>query len=374
MIVQDHFREKFEGKIGQVFMYLIDVCNATCVQCYYKVELTFQHQRKKIPYYVDGERKLIPFEEAVGLLKVFRDLGAIKVTFMGGEPTLHPELPKLIHEAKQLGFKYVRIDTNGLFDPQLLDNPLFQELDEITFSLDGRTEEANDKIRGTRYYKRCVPNIMKAVETGFKVHLTSCVTQEMIRDTDDEDEIELTKMIKFAKSLGVETVNLHSVIKGGMARDAWTGDIHTTYDEYDHAASVVSKQFSSDLEIGKVRLPQGRVEQSLFNSNPTYYGYCSVREFDRLLAFPNGMLRVCSLLIGTPFCVGYYDTERVYLNETPTNELKAIDMEQSKPCPYQTKGFGDGNAPLCVSFKPKQHEIVWAEKLKWDERAQVVDA
>ncbi len=39
-------------------------------------------------------------------------------------------------KAKELGYEYVRIDTNGQFDSELLEKPEFKMLDEVTFSID----------------------------------------------------------------------------------------------------------------------------------------------------------------------------------------------------------------------------------------------
>ena len=75
------FRDYFDGKLGQVFIYLIDECNLSCKHCLYKVELEFQLKRKFIPY-----------EECVDLMQNLFSLGANKISFLGGEPTLHPQI------------------------------------------------------------------------------------------------------------------------------------------------------------------------------------------------------------------------------------------------------------------------------------------
>ena len=125
------FKDFFQDNLKQVFLYLIDDCNLRCVQCLYKLDICFQVEKKEIA-----------FEDAVKLISDFRELGAVKLTLMGGEPTLYgkkdgnKQLLELIKKSKELGYEYVRIDTNGQFDSELLEKPEFKMLDEVTFSID----------------------------------------------------------------------------------------------------------------------------------------------------------------------------------------------------------------------------------------------
>ena len=125
------FKDYFGTNLRQVFLYLIDDCNLRCVQCLYKLDICFQVEKKEIA-----------FEDAVKLISDFREMGAVKLTLMGGEPTLYKPLLKLIKKAKELGYEHIRIDTNGQFNSKLLEETEFKMLDEITFSID-RTDSRN---------------------------------------------------------------------------------------------------------------------------------------------------------------------------------------------------------------------------------------
>ena len=110
------FTDYFQKNLRQIFFYLIDDCNLRCVQCLYKQEICFQVEKKEVD-----------FNDAVKLLEDFREMGAIKLTLMGGEPTLYDikndnkNLLALIKKSKELGYEYVRIDTNGQFKSELLE-------------------------------------------------------------------------------------------------------------------------------------------------------------------------------------------------------------------------------------------------------------
>src|ERR1700720_2163372 len=69
---ESHFKN-----LHQVFMYITDRCNLECEQCIYK---------PSISHFINEE---IEFSTALELLRNFRSIGASKVTFLGGEPTLY---------------------------------------------------------------------------------------------------------------------------------------------------------------------------------------------------------------------------------------------------------------------------------------------
>ena len=215
------FKDYFKTNLRQVFFYLIDDCNLRCEQCLYKLDIGFHLQKKEIA-----------FEDAVKLISDFREMGAIKLTLMGGEPTLYgikeknKPLLDLIRIAKQdLGYEYVRIDTNGQFKSELLEQPEFKMLDEITFSIDGPTAEINDPIRGFGSFEKCVENIKKAKELGYNIDITSCISKEMTK-RDKDGNLYLDRMIKFAENLGIDKINFHNLFKMGVPRDYFSGNIN----------------------------------------------------------------------------------------------------------------------------------------------------
>ena len=84
------FREYYGTNLRQVFLYLVDKCNLNCVQCLYKLDIGFQVEKKEID-----------FEDAAKLISDFKEMGAKKLTLMGGEPTLYKSLLELIKKLTQ---------------------------------------------------------------------------------------------------------------------------------------------------------------------------------------------------------------------------------------------------------------------------------
>ncbi len=358
--IDPRVREYFKN-IKQVFIYIIDECNLNCVQCLYKPNLTFRIKDKEIP-----------LETANALISDFREIGARKLTIMGGEPTLYgadkewSSLMAVISNAKMVGYEYVRIDTNGQFDARLLVKKDFFSLDEITFSLDGHTAEINDPVRGKGSFEKCTSNIRRAVELGYNVNITSCLHKGMLFRYPDGN-LALDKMILFAEELGVPVINFHDLFKSGIPRDTWSGNIEIFLHEW----LGVYTEIQANIESGKykiqVRMPQSFVTPCEFETKPAYYGYCPVKLGERVLIHPDGIMRVCSLLIGTPYGVAKFYDNKIVWDESMTNEMRDHDSINNTPCTNQNKSNKlKPFVPLCVSFKPKQKEYIWKECLDWE--------
>lgn len=357
------FKDYYKKNLRQVFLYLVDDCNLRCVQCLYKLEIGFQVKKKEID-----------IEDAIKLISDFREMGAIKLTLMGGEPTLYgikennEPLLRLIKVAKELGYEYVRIDTNGQFNSELLYKPEFKMLDEVTFSLDGPTKEINDKIRGANSFDKCVANIKLAKKLGYNIDITSCISKSMI-ERDENGNLYLDRMIRFAEDLGIERINFHDLFKSGVPRDFFSGSIDISIDEWFNVWGEIQKKVENNEYSIPVRIPQSFTTKEEFESNPKYYGYCSCKLGERALVHPNGIIRVCSLMIGTPYGIAKYYDDKIEWDNSPTNELLGHEMDKDTPCTNQNKRNKFGKfVPTCVSFKPKQNEFIWQNQLEWEKR------
>ena len=365
--MDDHFRAYFQNRLKQVFMYVTDDCQLRCKQCLYKPNLTFHMGRKEIPV-----------GEALHLIEDFKRLGATKLTIMGGEPALygdpdHAQLEQMIDAALEMGYEYVRMDTNGQFDDDFLAHEGMEKLHEISFSLDGFDEDTHDILRGPGTFEKCVANIKRAIEVGHNVDVTVCVHRGLGK-RDGNGELGLDKMIRFVESLGVSRINFHVLLKHGFPMDTWSEETDLGVDEW----VEIHEEISDNIQTGKykmeVRLPTHFVDKEEFENNPDYFGYCAAKLGERLLVHPNGSMRICSGLISSEYAVAHYDDDYIRWNRTRTNELLDHKMCVHTPCTNQSKSMDTGSmVPLCFSFKPNQSETVYKDVLKWEERKNRTD-
>jgi MoaA/NifB/PqqE/SkfB family radical SAM enzyme len=360
--IDDRFLTHFKN-LQQVFVYVIDECNLECKQCLYKPNIKFSIGSKEIP-----------FNELIGLIADFRKMGATKLSILGGEPTLYGKnknnrpLFDLIGFAKEFGYKYVRLDTNGTFDSKILYDRDFQQLDELSFSLDGYDAETNDKIRSKGVFDKAIANIKLAKKIGYNVHITSCIYNELLKPEDNGD-YKLERLIYLAEKLGVSVLNIHALIKDGTPIDTWSGDLYVTPSIW----QAVYYTLQDNIRKGKynidLRVPQSFISKECFDKKPKYYGFCPAKLGERILVHPNGILRVCSGLLGTPYGVAYYNNKNIIWNDTKTNELIDHKIGEFTPCTNRSKKTYGNLCPLCFSFKPNQKEYIWERKIEWEKNS-----
>jgi MoaA/NifB/PqqE/SkfB family radical SAM enzyme len=174
---------EFSRRAANVFFHVLTRCNLHCRHCYINPE---QHGRKRLP--LDRiERWLAVFAS--------HSPGA-NLVLLGGEPTLHPDLPQVVRCARRLGFASITIDTNGYLFNDILERVTPAEVDVFSFSLDGATAVTNDRIRGKGSYEVCINGIRRARTKGFRASLIFTVSRANLE--------ELPAMAPVVADLGVE--------------------------------------------------------------------------------------------------------------------------------------------------------------------------
>ena len=361
--VEPAFARHF-SRLKQVFLYINDDCNLSCEQCIYK------------PHVAYNERREIPPETVLGLLGAFHRLGARKLTILGGEPTLyggrdaHRPLAHVIRGARQIGFEYLRLDTNGQFSSRLFERAALAELDELAFSVDGYNPETNDPLRGDRTFARATRRIADAVSRGVRCSITCCIHRELVSNGPG-GLYGVDRVIELAERLGAATVNFHDLFKAGVPMDAWTGSFDTTVEQHVRMYNDVRRRIESGAYSIEVRLPQCFVSREEFDRNPSYYGYCPVKLGERVMVHSDGVIRICSNLICSSFGIGRFEEGRIVWNRAASNETLHHRLQEDTPCTNRSKNRSYGKyVPLCFSFKPNQLEPVWQE-LEWDARRTV---
>jgi len=143
----------FQPGERNLFFHILTACNLACRHCYINPA---QHGTATLP--LDVVRQW---------LRLFaRPEQRTNLILLGGEPTMHPELPAIIRAAKSMRYA-VTVDSNGYLFHNLLDRISPQELDYLSFSLDGPDAAINDPIRGDGVFAVCTGNIRRATARGF---------------------------------------------------------------------------------------------------------------------------------------------------------------------------------------------------------------
>jgi MoaA/NifB/PqqE/SkfB family radical SAM enzyme len=119
---------------------LTNRCQLDCLQC----------------LVADGDRKSnLPVDLYEDILRQVSDYGIHRLSFTGGEPTLHPQFANILDIACRRGFIFSLV-TNGWDFSKTL--PVLRQyrrgLELITLSLDGAREETHDSMRRAGSYRR----------------------------------------------------------------------------------------------------------------------------------------------------------------------------------------------------------------------------
>lgn len=189
----------FQAGERNIFFHILTACNLSCRHCYIN---TGQHGTTTLA------RKTIE-----KWLELFADPGKkSNVIFLGGEPTMHPDLSHGIAKAKELGMA-VTVDSNGYLFNDLLEKTSPDLLDYLSFSLDGPDALVNDPIRGEGVFDVCTTNMRKAVQMKYNVSVIYTVSNLNIDH--------LHRMIPLLAEIGVKRFFIQVIgLRGHSAQDS----------------------------------------------------------------------------------------------------------------------------------------------------------
>ena len=205
--------------------------------------------------------------------------------FLGGEPTLHPDLVHGIIRAKELGFA-VTVDSNGYLFHDFLERITPEQLDYLSFSLDGPDSAVNDPIRGEDVFEVCTRNLCQAVLRGFNVSVIYTVSSRNI------DHLE--RMVPLLLEIGVkrffiQVIGLRGKSAGADIGEGGLGKVEPWQVSREQWLAVVPEVARKAAEKGihvtypKVFLDQGERFE------------CAGLVAENYFIFPNGRVYQCPL-------------------------------------------------------------------------------
>lgn len=278
-----------------IFLYVTERCQLRCGHCYMGDRL---------------ERGLtLPYERAARIISHCRKLGGEYITFLGGEPTLHPELPRMVAYANMLGYKQVMIDSNGLSFERLNKVPPDQ-LHYVTISLDGATASTHELVRGKGTFENTTATIETLVRNGYRVRLNSTVFRF--------NQHEAAAVLKYADRVGVSLVNFHTFseegygrtkVEWGLRKEEWI----TFCDWLNHARDSYKTSIWYPPTWARLESLERYAKE----------GFCGCLgcSLDRLSIFPDGRCYVCSVLFDETMHFATMTDEGLVLNRG-TNEFE----------------------------------------------------
>lgn len=261
----------FSKRAVNIFFHILTHCNLSCRHCYINPA---QHGRNMLP---------------IDTIKRWLDAFSCKretanIVFLGGEPTLHPQLSEAVKAARSMGYTSITIDTNGFLFHDILSRVTPSEVNYFSFSLDGATPQTNDWIRGEGSYDRCLTGIRSAVKLGFKTSLIFTVSNMNLH--------ELEKMPSLIQTLGVDRFFIQVIgLRGKSSLKTDSGDgTHTDLQVSQGSwRRIIPKVAEASAELGITT-----VYPRVFLA-PEEPFECAGLTADNYFVFPNGRVYRCPL-------------------------------------------------------------------------------
>ena len=254
--------------------------------------------------------------EVINILEIFSGVAGEKdITFLGGEPTLYPDINKILKYAKDMGY-YVRLDTNGFYNIHIMQRIKSEYIDEISISLDGSAPNIHDNIRIHGSFESAIQNIRYLKSIGKNVRVITTVMKPNLLD--------VPKLAKVVEDLGVSTLNLHLLSINGNARrypELWVSPKEWL--------CLIYKLWNMKWKNLVIRFPLAYLPKDLVEYNKKFLE-CECNKLSRLSFFPDGKVYCCSLLFDKNLNVGYYDSERAIILPQPNSEFHII--KENKEC------------------------------------------
>lgn len=310
----------FSKNAVNVFFHILTACNLKCTHCYINPE---QHGRSALP-----------LETIKEWLSAFAGKAKdANVIFLGGEPTMHPDLPDALRFARSSGYKSITVDTNGYLFNDFLNKATPSEIDFLSFSLDGATEKTNDSLRGKGCYETCTRGIREAVGKGFNTSLIFTVSRANIH--------ELELMPDLVRNLGIKHFFIQVIgIRGEAAVEGKETTQISMKEWYEKVIPVAEK--SADYGI--------RTTYPKVFLGPEDTFVCGGTEAENYFIFPNGRVYRCPLCEDFP--INALEFREGRLEKTPMlNEDNFFGLMIPEGC-VMNKMIQPGNIEYDSEKKP----------------------
>ncbi len=169
---------------GLPIMDLTNRCNLTCPVCYANANAA-------------GYLYEPSYDEVVKMLECLvnqKPVRADRVQFSGGEPTVRPDFLDIVRKAREMGFYYIQVNTNGI---KMADIEFAQAAKEagvqnLYLQFDGLSDEIYEKTRGR---KSLLEYKLQTIENARKVKLDVILVPVLVKGFNDR---EVGKIVKFA--------------------------------------------------------------------------------------------------------------------------------------------------------------------------------
>jgi MoaA/NifB/PqqE/SkfB family radical SAM enzyme len=306
----------------KLFFNITKRCNLYCKHCYNSSG--------------ESDSPELPLAVVLDTFDALQGRGVFKLTLAGGEPLAHREISKILEHLTSTPL-CISIVTNGIPINDCVFGLLINlpHRSSLTVSLDGATENDNDRVRGAGSFKRAVRNIKRLTKAcGYPVSVRLTICRANV-----DRVCELPFLLK---EIGVQELKVNGINPYGRA--VLNADLLLAPEEY-HAAR--DKLFHTCASLGiQVEVPSFKYQVD----DQGQVGLCKAGtetcEIDG-----DGSVYPCSFSFGR-FCAGNVKTRQF---DAIFDNLRQFSIN-NEWC-YSCKGRG-GKQEKTVGYVPKLVTLV----------------
>jgi MoaA/NifB/PqqE/SkfB family radical SAM enzyme len=326
--------EAHEIHVHDLVLYINSSCNLRCAHCYVGNALLNSSRR----YRGDDIAKFVGSFESLD-----------RITILGGEPFLHPEINQIVESSISISIADRRITSNLTslfhFDAQRFRGSKLT----ICGSIDGSHAAQHDAIRGTGTFDQTIRTIDTLTSLKYDLEITHTVTANNIS--------EIWQTIDLCKKLGVRKLNLHRISEHGNAKD--NCHLLVSPNEWVQLRLDLLQKNLPESERPKamlrVRVPTlfaTRVSYENLTALGHYWplakgSYYSSAKGHRIVLYPDEKLYMSSELFGSDSFIGHLQNGIFVFNSSAANELLTPDFAH-RPA---REPANHALVPLSYSFK-----------------------
>jgi MoaA/NifB/PqqE/SkfB family radical SAM enzyme len=300
---------------------LTNRCNQNCVHC-------CRNSSPQAPIAVElSSRKLLL------ILDEAADIGVDEVSFLGGEPTLHPHLIELAYFARKRGIHRLNLATNALVLSEELVQVAAPLFTHIQISLHGATAETHETIvRHPGAFDRVLRNVSRLKTLGANVVLAYTVMAS--------NRQELPEMLDLGRRLGVDGIRFIPLAGEGRGQDLPALELS----DYQAVGKFISqaRERKPGMDVTSGGFPTGE------ETPPDALFYGCIAGLTKLYLNSQGIASGCSLL-GPEHLSG---RNRSLLDIWHEKDMRRIRRRMECDCPFVTRCAGG-----CLSV-PKRSQAV----------------
>jgi MoaA/NifB/PqqE/SkfB family radical SAM enzyme len=256
--------------LKSVDVYITSQCNRRCTYCFLPSDFFASGLRMSLEAFSDVVTWCVRY-------------GVDEITFLGGEPSLHPSFPEMVSLASDRGLK-VRVVTNGArrFRRLLEDGEIKpQSLSRVAVSLDTLDEAVQDGFRGRGAWRDAMDTIRLLRQHGILFDINVTGVRPVLGG--------LGELIRFADEAGCRRVNVHWPSSIGLGAELTDGQIPDRAEWQDLVRTIADRaETRPDFFV--------EIERGFLAGDDRLTG-CALEDFSNLQILPDGRAYRCGLLV-----------------------------------------------------------------------------